>query len=606
MENIFVEFLPPWVETGLQPAFYDKESGTVLQQTARMYARVNMLIRMFNKLSKQTKTEIENFETTTTETVNEYIEKFNELHDYVHDYFDNLDVQDEINNKLDEMFEDGELQDILISYLQMNVNWCYDTVADMKASDVLIDGCFARTLGYGALNDNGGAIYKIRAKESGETADEKLLIAIGDNLVAELITSNTVNIAQIGGNTDFVTCCNYLIQNGYSVYVPEGNYTANAQITFDKPFTKFECDGNITCNGEFTLFLLTASRIIINLNGRITGYVQNNVRKNVLMQIGDLAHSTSPLYNNIFIKEALDFSKGIYVTPDGGGKGVSYTDIKFTHISADIGIHFKLGQTGANWINENTFSGGTLEPTIYGIYFEKGGDDNWDPYNGNKFNHIAVEPSATCGIKLDWGHFNYFNQMRLSEGLSGAHYIELAEGCRCNTFSNESPMRPDKIYDANTHPADSNHFMMPDLGDSGGFRVGSEFFTQGGTIFVPEGSVRERQRYYGGGYNDTKITLHENLSCNGMTIQIGNDSDDMVYTLPNTFGRFGVTEFILRVTYKAPGKTITLNAPTSDTSSGPGISNSQIDYQSPNDCFLCKFVNADSNLRGKWLVTRLT
>ena len=62
MENIFVEFLPPWVETGLQPAFYDKESGTVLQQTARMYARVNMLIRMFNKLSKQTKEEIEEFE----------------------------------------------------------------------------------------------------------------------------------------------------------------------------------------------------------------------------------------------------------------------------------------------------------------------------------------------------------------------------------------------------------------------------------------------------------------------------------------------------------------------------------------------------------------
>ena len=59
MENIFVEFLPPWVETGLQPAFYDKESGTVLQQTARMYARVNMLIRMFNKLSKNTKNEIE-------------------------------------------------------------------------------------------------------------------------------------------------------------------------------------------------------------------------------------------------------------------------------------------------------------------------------------------------------------------------------------------------------------------------------------------------------------------------------------------------------------------------------------------------------------------
>ena len=82
-------FLPPWIETGLQPAFYDKESGTVLQQTARMYARVNMLIRMFNKLSKNTKT-----------TVEDYIINSTKLHDYVYDYFDNLDVQEEINNKL--------------------------------------------------------------------------------------------------------------------------------------------------------------------------------------------------------------------------------------------------------------------------------------------------------------------------------------------------------------------------------------------------------------------------------------------------------------------------------------------------------------------------
>ena len=124
MENIFVEFLPPWVETGLQPAFYDKESGTVLQQTARMYARVNMLIRMFNKLSKQTKDEVERFETQVNEdmtqykqdineTVANYIEQFNELHDYVHDYFDNLDVQEEINNKLEGMYEDGRLEELI-------------------------------------------------------------------------------------------------------------------------------------------------------------------------------------------------------------------------------------------------------------------------------------------------------------------------------------------------------------------------------------------------------------------------------------------------------------------------------------------------------------
>lgn len=104
MQNIFIELLPPWVETGLQPAFYDKESGTVLQQTARMYARVNQLTQAFNTFSEDT-----------ANTVNDYIDRFTVLYNYVHDYFDNLDVQEEVNNKIDELVEGGELQRILNS-----------------------------------------------------------------------------------------------------------------------------------------------------------------------------------------------------------------------------------------------------------------------------------------------------------------------------------------------------------------------------------------------------------------------------------------------------------------------------------------------------------
>ena len=138
MNKSFVPFLPPWVETGLQPAFYDAESGTVLQQTARMYSKVNQLTRHFNEFSENVVNEInafeqnvddkivafeeevddkiEDFEDSVNDTVDEYIEKFNELHDYVYDYFDNLDVQEEINHKLDEMAEDGDLKEIMEPY----------------------------------------------------------------------------------------------------------------------------------------------------------------------------------------------------------------------------------------------------------------------------------------------------------------------------------------------------------------------------------------------------------------------------------------------------------------------------------------------------------
>lgn len=133
MENIFVEFLPPWIETGLQPAFYDKESGTALQQTARMYARVNMLIRMFNKLSKNTKT-----------TVEDYINQFNDLHDYVHDYFDNLDVQEEINNKLDDMADSGELAEIITEYYANHTEVIFPTY-DIDGVDTLGDCSIIKT-----------------------------------------------------------------------------------------------------------------------------------------------------------------------------------------------------------------------------------------------------------------------------------------------------------------------------------------------------------------------------------------------------------------------------------------------------------------------------
>ena len=106
MENIFIEFLPPWVETGLQPAFYDKESGTTLQQTARMYAKVNEVVASVNQQN---------------EKIAEYIEKFNQLHDYVYTYFDNLDVQQEIDNKLDEMYANGQLDLLFSKYVNAYV-----------------------------------------------------------------------------------------------------------------------------------------------------------------------------------------------------------------------------------------------------------------------------------------------------------------------------------------------------------------------------------------------------------------------------------------------------------------------------------------------------
>ena len=70
------------------------------------------------------------------EAVNELQTKYIELKSYVDNYLDNLDVQDEINNKLDDMVETGEFQEILEEYIATKVDYFYidenSTFSDIK------------------------------------------------------------------------------------------------------------------------------------------------------------------------------------------------------------------------------------------------------------------------------------------------------------------------------------------------------------------------------------------------------------------------------------------------------------------------------------------
>lgn len=202
MNKLFAPFLPPWAETGLQPAFYDLESGTVLQQTARMYDKVNQLIRLFNELSEETQA-----------TVEEYIAKFVELKDFVDTYFENLDVQEEINNKLDAMVEDGTLPDIVANFLNPKVKWTFNTVAEMQAFDHFEVGCFAQTLGYYAKGDGGESTYVIT-----ETEPTSYYETIDENLYAQLVVSDTINVKQLGATGDGVTDDSDAIDNALAYF----------------------------------------------------------------------------------------------------------------------------------------------------------------------------------------------------------------------------------------------------------------------------------------------------------------------------------------------------------------------------------------------------
>lgn len=131
--------------------------------------------------------------------VNNNSEVVKELQEYVTHYFDNLDVQEEINNKLDEMAESGELADIIAQYIQLAGVLAYNTVGDMKVAENLTNGSFCRTLGYYNINDNGGALYKVREITNDDVVNDGDIVELYDNnLVAELVYNNEVNVKTFG------------------------------------------------------------------------------------------------------------------------------------------------------------------------------------------------------------------------------------------------------------------------------------------------------------------------------------------------------------------------------------------------------------------------
>lgn len=128
------------------------------------------------------------------EAVIELQNLFVELQDYVNNYFDNLDIQTEVDNKLDEMAESGQLADIIAQYLEVASVLGFDTKADLKLAENLVDGSITKTIGENTYNDGKGSFYKIRTITSGDIIDDNNILALANfpTLIAEKIAELTV------------------------------------------------------------------------------------------------------------------------------------------------------------------------------------------------------------------------------------------------------------------------------------------------------------------------------------------------------------------------------------------------------------------------------
>lgn len=135
----------------------------------------------------------------TGEELETLVNSFNALTQYVDNYFENLDIQTEINNKLDEMAESGQLTELITTYLQLQCIYGYNNITEMKQASNLVNGSYVKTYGKNTLNDGRGAFYKIRNIENTDVVDNENIIALNNpNLVAEkIIESQDMSFAQL-------------------------------------------------------------------------------------------------------------------------------------------------------------------------------------------------------------------------------------------------------------------------------------------------------------------------------------------------------------------------------------------------------------------------
>lgn len=150
-------------------------------------------------------------------------------------WIETLDLQDEVDNKLEEMAESGELAEIIAQYIQLNGVLAYQTISDMASAENLVSGSVARVLGNDEASDGNGAYYKIRELINTDVVDGLNIVALHDPLlVGERIhganTAKPINVLYYGVKNDGVTDNTTILQkivdeNPRSVlYFPSGDY----------------------------------------------------------------------------------------------------------------------------------------------------------------------------------------------------------------------------------------------------------------------------------------------------------------------------------------------------------------------------------------------
>ena len=235
------------------------------------------------------------------EALEELQKAFITLKEYVDNYFANLDIQTEIDNKLDEMAESGQLADIIAAYLQLQGVLAFNTVADITDATNLADGSFVKTYGYLRKGDGVYDIYKVRPVLTSDVIDGYDIVSItaAPTLIAERLPYGGELVIKMIATDNLA---DYLALNGKkTIILPKG-----IDYEFDDPLI-INSDTTIDLNGSKLLYTGVSEIALFTYktDDTFTGYTGN---ANIVLKNGKFyGGGISMLHNKDVVIENVEF-----------------------------------------------------------------------------------------------------------------------------------------------------------------------------------------------------------------------------------------------------------------------------------------------------------
>lgn len=348
---------------------------------------------------------------------------------------------------------------------------------------------------------------------------------------------------------DISIALNDLIQttpNNYTLFLPGGSYKSRRIDYMTPKIFRIEIQGKVELITDDVLFRVKNNRPhSINLTS-----VDSAVLGAVVFQCYEAYHG---LYHVLFVTgfaDCFSLRPGLIESfSTGGNEGIQYCRFVFEHLYLEgTGIHFKPGEFGDPWINENTFVGGRIYG-LNGILAEKSGAQ-FDPFNGNKFYAIGFE-GIQYPINMEFTINNIVADFRMSESIIGTYWIRMANSSN-NLFRCQTVISQTMIEET---PDCSNVYDFTIMREVMGEYIGTKMVTRNGLRF-----------FYGhvGRLSEKRISIYginattDPLS-NYRYMKIGADDGQTArITLDDRFGVAGgnQNQFILEVTYMGTASTV--------------------------------------------------